>query len=417
MAVYYLLVYCLSYLGLFATSFYVLSLISFYKQKRNFKLGNVKTVSIIIPAYNEEKSIARTINSALELDYPKDLMEIIIIDDGSKDDTYRIAKTFVSLNHPVVKVLTKKNGGKGSALNYGIANCKSEIVLTMDADTFAKPDSLKEMIKLFHDDYVMAVTPSMGIHNPKTIWQRVQQIEYYLGVFLRQSFASVNAMHITPGAFSAYRRKFFVDYGGYDEHNLVEDLEIALRIQSHNYSIENSAKSVVYTISPKTFKQLMVQRRRWYVGLVQNLWNYRRLFGFKNGPLGVMVLPVAVIGVILSVSLTVYSIFKTLIQVREDLFSLSGINFKFIDLFEINSYTLSTFFYRLFSEPIFLIGFVFIILVILSLFFSKMHMKFKESLKLNFVLFLIFYSILSAFWWIVSLVYILFSKKVVWRKE
>jgi len=170
------------------------------------KEADDKSVTIVIPAYNEERSIASTIASALALDYPKERLEIIVVDDGSKDRTYEIAKRYESEQHPRIRVLTKPNGGKGTALNLGIKNSASDVVVTMDADTYVDRKTLKKMIGLFDSTRIMCVAPAIGVYNPKGIWQRIQQIEYYLGVFLRKSFASMNAIHITPGAFSAYRQ-------------------------------------------------------------------------------------------------------------------------------------------------------------------------------------------------------------------
>src|SRR3989344_3245154 len=266
MDVYLILVYTLSYIGLLATSFYIINLLTYYKTKKKPSPSIKKTVTIIIPAYNEEKSIASTINSAVSLNYSKENLEIIVIDDGSKDKTYEIAREFISDKNQKVRVFTKPNGGKGSALNLGIKKAGGEIIITMDADTIVHPNSLKKMIGYFTEDDVMSVAPAMGVFEPKNIWRRIQQIEYYMGVFLRKSFASMNAIHITTGAFSAYRKIFFEKHGGFDEKNITEDLEVALRIQSHGYILENAEEAAVYTIGPGTFRSLMVQRRRWYTG-------------------------------------------------------------------------------------------------------------------------------------------------------
>ncbi len=413
---YMILVYVLAYIGLFATTFYGLNL---FLRSRNpeIKEATDKTVSIVIPAFNEEKSIARTIESALALDYPKEKLEIIVVDDGSRDKTYKIAKKFESKKSPRIRVFTKPNGGKGSALNLGIRNSKSEIIVTMDADSFARPDSLRKMIGHFYNDRVMAVTPSMGVYKPSGFWERVQQIEYYMGVFLRKSFASMNAIHITPGAFSAYRRNFFVKHGGYDEKNITEDLEIALRIQSHGYILENASKAAVYTLVPKNFKPLMVQRRRWYTGLIRNLWAYRRLFGLKKGPLGVVVLPVAISTVVLSCVLFVYAVTRSLMRLSDELSSLKAVNFDFGNSFRLNSYMIERFFYTLFSQPVFLITLMFVSLLAFYLYFSRKNMLYSEGVKVNFFAFLISYSFLFAFWWILSFFYILFNKKVVWRES
>ncbi|MEK6818731.1 MAG: glycosyltransferase [Nanoarchaeota archaeon] len=414
---YNVLVYILAYIGFVASSFYVINLFAYYKRRQSERESIEKKVTILIPAYNEEKSIEKTIKSALSLNYPKEKLEVIVIDDGSKDKTYELAKRFASNQNLVVKVLTKKNGGKGTALNLGIKNASGEIIVSMDADSFVSPDALKKMIYYFKNEKVMAVTPSMGVYKPSGFLQRIQQIEYYMGVFLRKSFATMNAIHITPGAFSAYRKSFFEKYGGYDEKNITEDLEIALRIQSKNFIIENSPKSVVYTIAPKSFRSLLVQRRRWYTGLVKNLWSYKKLFGFKKGPLGYLVLPVAVSTILLSVILTSYVVIKTSIDIKDEIISLQAINFRFQDSIDINKYIIETFFYRIFSSPTFLISIIFIFLLIFYMFFSRKQMQYTDNLKINFIMFIFFYSILFTIWWIFSFLYILFNKKVVWRKE
>ncbi len=416
MALYYNLVYIAAYIGLFATCFYMLSLFRYYKKKKLIK-GELKSVSIIIPAYNEEKSIAKTIESALSLDYPAKMLEIIVVNDGSKDNTYNSAKKYESDKRVRVRVFSKENGGKGSALNYGIKKARGEIIVTMDADTFVEPSALSKMIEFFSEDRVMSVTPSMGIYQAKNIWQRIQQIEYYMGVFLRKAFASTNAIHITPGAFSAYRKAFFDKYGGYDEHNITEDLEIALRIQSHNYIIENASKAAVYTIAPKSFRELLVQRRRWYVGLTKNLWSYRKLFGFKHGALGVIVLPVAVITVIFSIFLTVYSLWRSISIIQNELITLSSINFHFNNSLELNYFVLQRLFYNIFSQPVFLIAFLFVFVIAFYMYFSRREMRYKEGIKVSFALFLFFYTFLFTFWWIISFIYVLFNRKVVWRES
>jgi len=411
---YYLIfAYILAYIGILASCFYIINIFFYYKKKAKEEEDCSKRVSIMIPAFNEENGIASTIKSALNLDYPKNLLEIIVVDDGSKDRTYEIAKRFEKDKR--VKVYKKLNGGKASALNFALKKARGEIVVSMDADTFAKPDSLKKMVAYFKDNRVMCVAPSMGVYKPKSIWGRILQIEYYMGVFLRKSFASMNAIHVTPGAFSAYRRRFFEKYGTYEVGNITEDLEVALRIQSHYYIIENAEKASIYTSSPDSFKELLYQRRRWYIGLMKNLWRYRRLFGFKHGPLGYLVLPVAVSTIALSVFLTFYMIVRLLDELRTELISLNSINFRFDSFFEINSFLFERLFYTILSKPIFIFAFLFVILVGFYVYFSKKQMLYKENIRLNFILFVVFYSFLFAFWWAVSILYVIFNRKISWR--
>ncbi len=413
---YNITVYYLFFLGIFLTIFYTINLFLFYK-KHNYQEATNKTVSIIIPAYNEEKSIEKTIISALSLDYPANKFEIIVIDDGSKDKTYYLAKKFERNKSLKIRVLKKTNGGKGSALNLGIKNSKGEIIVTMDADTFTEASCLKKMIGYFYNRKIAAVVPSIGVYKPKSIWQRIQQIEYAMGVFLRKSFATTNSIHVTPGAFSAYRKSFFDKYGGYDEKNITEDLEIALRIQSKNLIIENSPNAIVYTITPNSFKDLLIQRRRWYSGLLKNLWNYRCLFNFKNGPLGVLILPSAVITITLATIIITYSVIKRLIEIKKDLIYLNAINFKFQNLFDINLFIFQKHFFNIFSQPIFLFTILLSTFLIAYLYFSKKNNLESEGVKLNFFLFLIFYSILFSIWWIVSFIYTITNKKISWRSK
>ena len=244
-----ILIYTSIYIGLITLSYYLLVLGTRKKQVYP-ELKELPTVSIIIPAYNEEKTIIKTIKSAINSDYPRDKLEVIVVNDGSKDRTYKVAKSF---KHPLVKVLTKENGGKGTALNYGIRHSKGEIVVTMDADSVVEPDALKLMVHKFADPKVMCTGPTVTVNKPQGILQRVQQVEYLLGVFLRKAFESMNAIHVTPGAFSSYRRTFFDKHGLFHEDNLTEDLEMALRIQANHYKIAYSPKSIVVTNSPNKF--------------------------------------------------------------------------------------------------------------------------------------------------------------------
>ncbi len=413
---YEILAYTLGYIGLFAASFYMINLLSFYKNKKEPEENTNYKVSIIIPAFNEEESIAKTIKSALSLDYPQKNYEIIVIDDGSADKTYSLAKKFESNSFPKVRVFTKKNGGKGTALNLGLKKVSGELIFTMDADTFVSSDALRKMTKLFSNKYTMAVTPAMGVFKPKTIWQRVQHIEYYMGVFLRKSFATMNAIHITPGAFSGYRKSFFDKHGGFDENNITEDLEVALRIQSYDYIIENAPGAAIYTLGPANLKDLTAQRRRWYTGLITNLWTYRKkLFGPKKGAMGVVVLPVAISTVVLAVALTITVLIKTLNNIKKEIISLYSVNFQFEDIIEFNKIVIETFFIRAFSHKIFLMSLLFLCLLWFYLSFSRREVGFKESLRLNFILFIVLYSFFFAFWWIMSTFYVLFGKKVVWR--
>ncbi len=408
-----IIIYISIYIGLIAISFYILSYLSSKKKEQKFYTDKeLPRVSVIIPAYNEEESIERTIKSIVKSNYPKGLLEVLVVDDGSKDKTFEKAK---KLESDIVRVFSKKNGGKASALNFAIKRARGKIIFTMDADTFVEPKSLKNMVKYFKDGEIMSVTPSIITYKPKSVWQRVQQIEYVFGLFLRKTFAFLNAIYITPGAFSAYRKIFFEKHGDFDENNITEDLEMSLRIQYHGYSIENSTTSPAYTISPSRFVDLMNQRRRWYTGLMKNVWKHRKIVSKKYGDLGLFVMPIAGISILFAVFITVYMVIKTLFKVAEEVVFWHSINFDFSSLFNINLYFFERFFFLLFTNPIFIFILVFVGLMRIYVVFAKRRMGKITGLGINLPLFFIFFAILFGFWWSISLVYLLFGKEVKWK--
>ena len=408
-----IVVYLSIYVGLVATSFYVLSFLqSKEKNKKLVKDNELTFVSVIIPAYNEENSIAKTLRSILSSDYPENKFEVIVVDDGSKDKTYEIAKRFQGKQ---VRIFTKKNGGKGSALNFGIKQIKGDFVLSMDADTFVSPKSLKNMIRYFKDEKVMSVTAAMVTEKPKNIWQRVQNVEYLFGLFLRKAFATVNAVYITPGAFSAYRKSFFDKYGGYEEGNITEDLELSMRIQKEGFVIENCPDAPVYTIAPRSFKALTIQRIRWYFGLIKNTLKYKQLFGPKYGDLGLFVLPVAWISIFFSIFVILYLIFDTARKIRSEVLFLYEINFDILNLVNLNLYVFERYLFLLFTNAVFLFIIFFIAILGFYLYYASKKIGRLSGLAINLPLFFIFFAFLFGFWWVISIVYALSAKNVKWR--
>lgn len=401
-----IIIYLSIYIGLIATSFYILTFISDKKKKRLFFTDDeLPLVSVIIPAYNEEKSIARTIESVLASDYPD--FEILVIDDGSKDNTLKIAKQF---ENNKVKVFHKENGGKGHALNFGIKRAKGEIIFTMDADTLVAPQSMKNMVKYFKNDKVMSVTPAMIVHKPKTILQRIQHIEYLLGLFLRRVFAALNSIYIAPGAFSAYRKNFFDKYGGFKKAYLTEDLEMSLRIQFKGYINENCPTAPAYTNVPKDFKSALIQRKRWYIGLIRNTLDYRKILNSKYGDLGIFIMPIAWISIFFAVFLTIYFFFKILLEVKTEILFLQGINFDFVNFMNLNFYAIERFLFLFFTDPVVISILFFITILGFYLYFGLKKVGKSSNLIINLPLFFLFFAFLFGFWWTISIIYTLFTK-------
>jgi len=250
-------------------------------------------VTILIPAYNESATISDTIRSALALDYPG--FEVIVIDDGSTDDTHEKAAGCD------VQVVKQANQGKAAALNYGISLAKGELIATLDADSYVDSEALRYMVAYFKDPKVMAVTPTMKVMG-KGILANMQKSEYMLSNLMSKIFSLMDSVLVTPGPFSVYRASVFRSLGGFDGSTLTEDNDMALRIQGADFRIRSSKNAIVCTNVPQNLGALFRQRKRWYTGYIENLVKHARLFGPRYGELGALVLPATTLLLLLSLA-------------------------------------------------------------------------------------------------------------------
>lgn len=401
------LIYTASFFSILTTIYFFITMLENRTRLSNPEPKNgYYSTTIIVPAYNEEKTIGKTIQSILDLNYPKNKLKVIVVDDGSTDNTYKIAKRYESRQ---VTVLKKKNGGKATAMNLALKRCKTELVGGLDADSFVSPDALKRIIGFFNDKRVMAVTPSMKIYKANTTLEKIQKIEYLVGIFLRKIFALLGSIHVTPGPFTIYRREFFTKYGGYDENNMTEDIEIALRIQSHDYIIENSVNALVYTVPPKNWNVLYNQRIRWYMGFTKNVFNYKHLFGKKHGNLGIVILPASFAITTIIISLLLYTIYKITDDSIKRLINLNSIDFDIwailkpnIDIFYLNIGTIT------------FIGVIAMTASLIIIMTAKILSEEKSSIKTPYLFFIILYWPLYAYWWTMSWINIIRGKDIGW---
>jgi len=288
------LVMALNYAIAFFTLFTVNVLILLFLKHRGDCLKKPKrsnwepTVSIVMPAYNEGEYLAKCIESVLAVDYPTRKLDILVVDDGSTDNTLAVARRFEG---GPVRIFTKKNEGKGAALNFGISKARGELLATMDADSYLTKNTLKDLLPYFEDPEVMAVTPAVKIRESSSWLKEFQRVEYLMILFSRKLLSFIDSVPVTPGPFSIFRTKVFKEVGGFDEHNLVEDQEIALRIQSHNYKIRSSLSADVYTEPPHEVKSLLHQRVRWQRGGLRNYWRYSFMIKPEYGDFGMYFVP------------------------------------------------------------------------------------------------------------------------------
>lgn len=405
-----LLIYVSIFVGFFAISFYILTFFSALKKKiPQLEDSELPFVTVIIPAWNEESSVENTLNSILNSDYPN--FEVIFVDDGSKDNTLNLARNFESNN---VRVFTKPNGGKASALNFGIKHAKGEIIFSMDADTRVEKESMKKMVRYFADPNVVSVTPAMLIDNPNTILRRVQSIEYFLGIFLRKVFASLNAIYIAPGAFTGYRKTFFEQHGGYAENNITEDLELALRIQSKGYKTENCPTAKIYTLGPPDFKSLSKQRVRWYYGLIKNFWNYRWMMSKNFGDLGIFVLPIGWATTFFCMIITVSIFIEALPNFIHQVSFLNKINFS-IGMFDFSIPHLKLFLFEFLSTPLVLFSFISLGVILSTLKYAEYKSGNIKHLFWNKLIFFFLFGPLFCYWWIVAFIKLFANINVKWR--
>ncbi|MBU0952969.1 MAG: glycosyltransferase [Nanoarchaeota archaeon] len=248
-------------------------------------------VTVLIPAYNEEHHLADTIRSVLSLDYPKKSLSVIVINDCSTDTTGKIAEEFVKTGRVTV-LHNKTNKGKAASLNYGIEQVTTELLVCIDADSTVDSKALRVMVGHFRDSTVGSVTPALNVMNKKNLLEKIQHAEYILNAFMRKMLAFLDAVHVTPGVFSVYRTDAIRKIGGFAEHNLTEDMEIALRLHDNGYKITNEFSACSYTVCPSRWSELFRQRIRWYRGAIRNSIQYRRMFfNPRYGNLGMFMMP------------------------------------------------------------------------------------------------------------------------------
>ncbi|HEX6966705.1 MAG TPA: glycosyltransferase, partial [Gemmatimonadaceae bacterium] len=249
------------------------------------------SVSVIVPAYNEERVIVATVRSLLGQAYGGEL-EVVVVDDGSPDGTYEAAMAEFG-THPRVAIHRKPNGGKASALNYGLERARGEIVICLDADTVFTPDTVAELVAPLADPTVGAVAGNAKVGNRVNIVTRWQAIEYVTSQNLdRRAFSLLDCITVVPGAVGAWRRELVERIGGFSDDTLAEDQDLTLAIRREGYSIAYADAAVGYTEAPDTVRALAKQRFRWSFGTLQCAWKHRDvLFHRRAGSLGFVALP------------------------------------------------------------------------------------------------------------------------------
>lgn len=235
-------------------------------------------VSIIVPAYNEGKLLHSTVHSLLQLDYPQ--YEIIVVDDGSKDDTRQVARAMVGdYGYARVKLVEKPNGGKSTALNAGIQVSEYDFVLCVDGDSQLSPNTLKEAIRHFRQPDIGAVAGNVKVDNRYNIWTTLQALEYVEGLNMARSAQSLfKLVNIIPGPLGLFRKKAIMDAGWYSSDTFAEDCDLTLKIIREGWRVEYEPRARSFTEAPEKLTDLLKQRYRWTRGIIQAIRKHRDLF-------------------------------------------------------------------------------------------------------------------------------------------
>ena len=251
-------------------------------EKENILTTSNKKVSVIIPAYNEEKVIQQSMKSIIDQTYPN--IELIVVDDGSTDNTSLVAKKFSYL--PYVKVLRKKNGGKANAINYGIKHSSGEIIMVVDADSKLEKNAIELMVRYFENPEIAAVAGAVYVSNQNNLITKLQALEYIEGLnMVRNGQAFLKLVNIIPGPIGMFRKSALYEVGLYDNDTFAEDCDVTLKLIAQGYKIDFESEAIAKTEAPENILDLIKQRYRWTRGILQAIKKHRSLlWNFKTNP-------------------------------------------------------------------------------------------------------------------------------------
>ncbi|HTY84156.1 MAG TPA: polysaccharide deacetylase family protein [Silvibacterium sp.] len=278
-------------------------------------------VAVLIPAYNEEAVIARTIRSVLNSDYKN--IRVIVVDDGSTDNTFDTAREAFPSEMACGKlsVLTKPNAGKAEALNFGLRHLDEEIYVGIDADTVIASDAISRLVCHFADQRVGAVAGNAKVGNRVNLWTRWQALEYITSQnFERRALDLFNVVTVVPGAIGAWRTAPVIHSGGYPINTVAEDADLTMNLLEQNYKVIYEDRALAFTEAPINAKGLMRQRFRWSFGTLQAVFKHKQAFR-NNLAMGLFALP----------NIIIFQILLPLVSPFIDLMFLAGVIHYIID--------------------------------------------------------------------------------------
>ncbi len=404
-----LLVFMSFFFALVWLGLYVLEPDLFKAPRRRSK--DLPPVSIVVPAYNEAKDIAKCLGSLARLDYPA--YEVIVVDDGSKDGTADVVRSFIQTNglDNFRLIRHDTNRGKAAAVNTGIRSAKYDLVAVLDADSHISSDALLWIVPHFEDPRVGAVSSAIHVRNPVNLLSRLQWWEYLTTNFYRALMAVIDVLYVTPGVLSVYRKSVLEEVGLFDENEISEDLEIALRIKAHHYKILFEPNSVTFTDVPTRFRDYWHQRIRWSRGFIRNFVKYWRTFGFSReyDMFGMLFFPFLLAYVAVWVIYLIVSLFAGW---KDWYWSLQQLRYEGIvwDGFNLGDFLLSQNYIVLYITAVWVVTGLFVARESL-----KLRSKGQDSLFLKeFLVFITLYPLLAGIIWLAAVAYELLGVRRSW---
>jgi cellulose synthase/poly-beta-1,6-N-acetylglucosamine synthase-like glycosyltransferase/peptidoglycan/xylan/chitin deacetylase (PgdA/CDA1 family)/spore germination protein YaaH len=270
----------------------VFAVIDRLRKRKNFAGPDyAPRVAVLIPAYNEEKVIVRTIRSVMMSNYKN--IRIIVIDDGSKDNTYRAACDAypADIASGRLTVLNKPNGGKADALNYALARTNEEIYVGIDADGVIAHDAITKLVCHFANPEIGAVAGNAKVGNRVNLWTRWQALEYITSQnFERRALDLFDVVMVVPGAIGAWRTQAVKDGGGYHTNTVAEDADLTMNLLEQGYAVIYEDSALAFTEAPVNMDGLMRQRFRWSFGILQAIFKHRGAIARRRA-MGLFALP------------------------------------------------------------------------------------------------------------------------------
>ncbi len=406
------IIYAAAFVSIYVEVFLLVTFIE-ERKKIVYRTGSTvparyPTVTVIVPCWNEAKTLEGTIESLRGLDYPKDRLTIFLVDDGSTDTTWEIMQKYE--HDPQIRIFQKENGGKHTAMNLGIKESTSELIGCLDADSFVDRHALARIVTYFDDPKTMSVSPSIIVHKPKTLIQRAQSVEYQWAVYIKKVLGLLGGIHVTPGPFSIYRKAVFETIGYFRKAHNTEDMEIAFRMQKNHMKIEQCNDAYVYTVTPPSVRKLYRQRLRWIHGFIRNTFDYRAvLFKESYGTFALFTVPSGIVSIIAATLLFSLFVINAARFIYEKIHEFISFGYHFSHAaFHFNWYIFSA------HTSMFLLVILYGLLIVAMLIGTAMaEGRFKLSIHL--ISFIIIYQIIAPIWLMNAIYKAAFTRGTSWR--